>query len=465
MPAPARPYWTGFLKLSLVTIGVRLYTATTERDKVRFHMIHEPSGERVKQQLIVPGIGPVEREDIVKGYEYEKGRYINVDPDDIKRLRLETTDTIDVTEFVEDIDPIYFDTPYYLVPDGSVAEEGYRVIREALRESGKIALGRVVINGQERIIALRPLGTGLLGNSVRYPDEIRRPEDYFGSISADAVDEDQLAIMQQIIARRSRDFDPSQFVDRYQAALRELIEEKLEGRLPAKEPERRPAQVINLMDALKRSLAAEEGKKAEAAASAGRRARLAPDRVRRGGGRRGSGAAPARAKAASRGRKPATPPGNQRNLLLPVSGGAARDAARPPKRRRRSEPAEAPAAEAPQARLSGRALPCCRALFVLGLDRAFVPAAQQQPRQEVEQPVNDDAGQRQQQQRREHARDRQPVAGFEYAEGQPGLGSAGPGDKLGHDRADQRQTAADPQPGEEIGQRRRDSQIAQCLPR
>jgi DNA end-binding protein Ku len=340
MPAPARPYWTGFLKLSLVTIGVRLYTATTERDKVRFHMIHEPSGERVRQQLVVPGVGPVERDDVVKGYEYEKGRYINVDPDDIKRLRLETTDTIDISEFVEDIDPIYFDTPYYLVPDGSVAEEGYRVIREALRESGKVAVGRVVINGQERIIALRPLGTGLLGNALRYPDEIRRPEDYFGSIAADAIDEDQLAIMQQIIARRSRDFDPSQFVDRYQAALRELIEEKLQGRLPPKEPERRPAQVINLMDALKRSLAAEEGKKAEAEAPAPRR--TASRRAR--SEEAAEEAVPAPAKAAARGRKAAPPPGNQRNLLLPVSGGRGsargKAAEAPP-----PEPAEAPAAK------------------------------------------------------------------------------------------------------------------------
>ena len=236
MAAAARPYWTGYLKLSLVTIGVRLYTATTERERVRFHQIHEPSGERVRQQLVVPGIGPVERDDIVKGYEYEKGRYVTVDPDDVKRLRLETTDTIDITEFVEAIDPIYFDAPYYLVPDGSVAEEGYRVIREALNESGKIAVGQVVINGQERIIAIRPLGTGLLGNSLRYPDEIRKPEDYFRSIAADSADEDQLAIMDQIIQRKSRKFEPDKFVDHYQTALRELIAQKLKGKLPAKEP-------------------------------------------------------------------------------------------------------------------------------------------------------------------------------------------------------------------------------------
>ena len=238
MAAAARPYWTGFLKLSLVTIGVRLYTATSERDRVRFHQIHEPSGERVRQQLIVPGLGPVERDEIVKGYEYQKGQYVTVEPDDLKRLKLETTDTIDITQFVDEIDPIYFDAPYYLVPDGSVAEEGYRVIREALRETGKIAIGQVVISGQERIVAIRPLGRGLLGNSLHYQDEIRKPEDFFGTIGEDSADEDQLAIMDQIIKRKTRPFEADKFVDHYQAAVRELINEKLKGKLPEKAPDR-----------------------------------------------------------------------------------------------------------------------------------------------------------------------------------------------------------------------------------
>lgn len=336
MPAPARPYWTGFLKLSLVTIGVRLYTATSEREKIRFHQIHEPSGERVRQQLVVPGIGPVEREDIVKGYEYEKGRYVTVDPDDLKRLRLETTDTIDIVQFVEDIDPIYFDSPYYLVPDGSVAEEGYRVIREALRDSGKIAVGQLVINGQERVIAIRPLGTGLLGNSLRYQDEIRKPEDYFRSIAADGADDDQLAIMEQIIARKTKPFDPDRFVDHYQAAVRELIDEKLEGRLPEKAPERRPAQVINLMEALKKSLAEEAGEEGSA------RRRSASDARSQAPAEREARADESPPRAA-RGRKAAVPNG-QRNLLLPVQGGRAgasrpEEAAEPtevPRRRRRA---------------------------------------------------------------------------------------------------------------------------------
>ena len=328
MAAAARPYWTGFLKLSLVTISVRLYTATTVKERIRFHMIHEPTGERVRQQLIVPGVGPVERDEVVKGYEYEKGHYVTVEPDDLKRLRLETTDTIDITEFVDDIDPIYFDMPYYLVPDGSVAEQGYRVIREALRDSGKVAIGQVVVGGQERIVAIRPLDTGLLANSLRYEDEIRKPEDFFNTIAADAVDEDELAMMEQIIKRKTRKFEPGKFVDHYQAAVRELIDKKLEGKLPDKAPERKPAQVINLMDALKRSLAAEEKGGDETP-------RRAANRTER---------EPAKAKAASRGRKTASASG-QRSLLLPVEGGrgkaapgkAARETrAEAPKRRKRA---------------------------------------------------------------------------------------------------------------------------------
>ena len=326
MAVPARPYWTGYLKLSLVTIAVRLYTAASERERVRFHQIHEPSGERVRQQLIVPGIGPVEREDIVKGYEYEKGRYVTVDPDDLKRLRLETTDTIDIVEFVDEIDPIYFDSPYYLVPDGSVAEEGYRVIREALRHSGKIAVGQLVINGQERVIAIRPMGTGLFGNSLRYQDEIRKPEDYFRSIAADAVDEDQLAIMEQIIGRKTREFDPTDFVDHYQAAVRELIDEKLQGKVAPKAPERKPAQVINLMDALKRSLAEEQ----EAAGPAPRRAASRSQPAKE---------APAR-EAAGRGKKAAASSG-QRSLLLPVDGGRSKTPRSEPVTRETAQPAPA----------------------------------------------------------------------------------------------------------------------------
>lgn len=320
MAVALRPTWSGYLKLSLVTIAVRLYPATSERDRIRFHQIHEPSGERVRQQLVVPGVGPVERDDIVKGYEYEKGHYVTVAPDDLKRLRLETTDTIDIVEFVEDIDPIYFAAPYYLVPDGGVAEEGYRVIREALRQTGKTAIGQVVINGQERVVGIRPLGRGLLGNALRYQDEIRKPEMFFDTVADARVDEDQLAIMEQIIARKSRPFDPGRFHDRYQTAVRELIEEKLAGKLPAKPAERPTAQVINLMDALKRSLAEEEAAKVPA-----------------------SGRAAAVKKSAAKSGGKAAAPSSQRSLLLPVDGGgrkprpaAAETPQEPAKKRRKA---------------------------------------------------------------------------------------------------------------------------------
>ena len=328
MPAPARPYWTGFLKLSLVTIAVRLYTATTERDRVRFHQIHEPSGERVKQQLVVPGHGPVERDEIVKGYEYEKGHYVTVDPDDIKRLRLETTDTIDIVEFVDDIDPIYFDTPYYLVPDGSVAEEGYRVIREALRESNKIAVGRVVINGQERTVAIRPLGTGLFGNSVRYADEVRNPEDYFRTIAEDNVDDDQRAIMEQIIKRKTREFDPANSrplpggaarTDRREARRQIAAEAARAQTGPSHQPDGR--------------VEAQPGRGGEPERAPPKRA--ASRAAGEGGGRGGRAA-----KTAARGRKPPRRPASATCCCRCRAA-----ATRPPRQREEEAPADAPAAK------------------------------------------------------------------------------------------------------------------------
>jgi DNA end-binding protein Ku len=329
MPAAPRPYWTGFLKLSLVTIGVRLYTATTERERIRFHMIHEPSGERVRQQTVVPGIGPVERDEIVKGYEYERGRYVTVEAKDLEKLKLETTDTIDIAEFVEEgeFDPVYLADPYYLVPDGSIAEAGYRVLREALRETQKVAVGQVVINARERVVAIRPYGDGLLVNTLRFEDEIRAADQFFSGIGEDAVDEDELAMMGQIVARRTRKLDPGKFVDHYQAALRELIDEKLAGKLPERAPERKPAQVINLMDALRKSLAEEGAQAADAAPRAGKKAP--------------SAAAPA-AKAPARAARTARA---QPSLLLPVSGGRAKApaGARPaPEPQVKAEPEAAP---------------------------------------------------------------------------------------------------------------------------
>jgi DNA end-binding protein Ku len=256
----------------------------------------------------VPGIGPVDSSEIVKGYEYQKGRYVTVEPADLEKLRLETTDTIDIAEFVDvdALDPVYIDTPYYLIPDGTLAEDGYRVIRDALRDTGKAAIGQVVINMRERIVGVRPYGSGLLVNALRFPEEVRAADEFFGTITDEPAAEDELAIMEQIIARRTRKFQPKKFVDHYQAALKERIDEKLAGRLPERAPERKPAQVINLMDALKRSLAEEGAEKASG------KARSRPSKA---------------AKA-------------QPSLLLPVSGGRAGEPrperAEPAKRRRKA---------------------------------------------------------------------------------------------------------------------------------
>lgn len=301
MAAAARPYWTGFLKLSLVTIGVRLYAAATQKDRVHFHLIHEPSGERVHNQTVVPGLGPVERSEIVKGYEYHKGRYVTIAPEDLDRLRLDTTDTIDVNQFVDadGLDLAFLADPYYLEPDGSMAEDGYRVFCEALRRTGKMALGQVVINTHERVVAIRPYHGGLLVNALRFADEIRPADAFFSGIADKPVDPDELALMEQIVARRTRPFEPDKVVDHYQAALKELIGEKIGGETPKPAPERPAAQVINLMDALKRSLADESTAAGDKGAQ---RDRKAPQKT-------------------ARGRKPSRA---QHHLLLPVKGGRAK---------------------------------------------------------------------------------------------------------------------------------------------
>jgi DNA end-binding protein Ku len=316
MAAATRPYWTGFLKLSLVTIAVRLYAAATQKDRVHFHLIHEPSGERVHNQAVVPGLGPVERSDIVKGYEYQKGRYVTIAPEDLERLRLETTDTIDVNQFVEadGLEPVYVADPYYLEPDGSMAEDGYRVFCEALRRSGKVALGQVVINTHERVVAIRPYQGGLLVNALRFADEVRPADAFFSGIGDKPVDADELALMEQIIARRTRPFEPEKVVDHYQAALRELIGEKLGGEAPQPAPARPAAQVINLMDALKRSLANENAEDKDKGEQRDRKARQKATRARK----------PSRA---------------QQSLLLPVKGGRAKPA-------REEQPRETAAAPA-----------------------------------------------------------------------------------------------------------------------
>src|SRR4051812_3530348 len=236
-----RPTWQGHLKLSLVTCPVSLYTATNSGGDVHFHLINPKTHNRIRMITTDPEAGPVNRSDLVKGYEVSKGEYILLTDEEIKSVRLESTRTIDIERFVpaEDIDRIYWDNPYYLAPDGKMAQEAFAVIREALKTTDKIALGRIVIATRERILALEPREKGILAYSLRADAEVRKADLVFDDISDAKPDPDMIAIARKIIDQRSGPFDPSQFVDRYEEALKALIEEKKKGHKPvaADEPQ------------------------------------------------------------------------------------------------------------------------------------------------------------------------------------------------------------------------------------
>jgi len=261
----ARAYWKGHVRLSLVTFPVQLYPAIDTAKDVRFRYVHRPSGERVHYQPMVADRGPVERDEISKGYEYERDKYVIVEKDDFEKLKLESTHTIDLVQFVarDEIDAIYYDRPYFVVPDGKLAEEAYRVVRDALRKTGKTAVGQAVLSSKERIVAVRPCGRGLLLETLRYDDEVREAERYFEDIGSESIGGEQLELAEQLIKSKTATFDPRKFKDHYQAALRDLVAAKLQGRLADRETAKPAggAKIINLMDALRRSLKTGEPQK------------------------------------------------------------------------------------------------------------------------------------------------------------------------------------------------------------
>lgn len=262
-----RPTWQGHLRLSLVTCPVALYTATSPAGDVRFNMLHKDTHNRIRMVPTDPDLGPVERADLVKGFEYEKDSYVVVTPDEIASVRLESTKTIDIERFVDadDIDRLYWDNPYFLAPDGKLALEAYTVIREAMSRTGKIALGRVVMHQRERLLALEPRDNGLMAWSLRSHDEVRNSADIFGDIPDQKPDAAMIAIAEKIIDQQEGPFEPSEFNDRYEDALRDLIAEKQKGKGPkvkAAEPE--TTNVVDLMDALRKSLGGKAAAKAPA---------------------------------------------------------------------------------------------------------------------------------------------------------------------------------------------------------
>jgi DNA end-binding protein Ku len=267
-----RANWTGHLKLSLVSIPIRLYNAVSYANKVSFNQLHKGCNQRLRQQLVCPQHGKVEREDIAKGYEYEKDKYVVIDETDLEKVELETTKTVELVQFVDaaQIDPLYFDSSHYVAPDGPVAEEAFRIFREALKKLNKIAIGRVVMHGKENIVALRPKDKGFLLTMMHYASEVRAAEPYFAEIKDAQVSKEQLALAIQLIETTAADFDPSQFTDRYHDSVMELIKAKVQGSAPVVIQQQQVGKVINLMDALQASIAqvkSQKGAKKPAAAS------------------------------------------------------------------------------------------------------------------------------------------------------------------------------------------------------
>ncbi|MEW5683906.1 MAG: Ku protein [Pseudomonadota bacterium] len=265
-----RPTWQGHLKLSLVTCPVALYTATNSAGDVHFNLINPKTNNRIKMITTDPDTGPIERSELVKGYEVSKGEYILLTQDEINSVKLESTKTIEIERFVpgDEIDRLYWDNPYFLAPDGKLAQEAFGVIRTAMEKSGQIALGRVVIGTRERILALEPRDKGILAYTIRTDAEVRKPEEIFGSISDKAADPAMIAIAEKIIEQQEGPFDPSQFVDRYEEALKQLIEDKKKGHKPAKVDEPEDTNVVDLMAALRASLNAKDKAAAKPVAKA-----------------------------------------------------------------------------------------------------------------------------------------------------------------------------------------------------
>jgi len=256
-----RAYWQGQLRLALVSIPVEIYTATRSGAAVSFRQIHEPSGKPIHYEKVVTGIGAVDPDEIQRGYEYEKGSYVLLDDEELAAVRLESRRTLELVQFVafDEIDIFYFEKPYYVVPADALAEEAFVVLREAMRQSKTIGIGQLAMRGREHIVALRPCGRGLVMETLRYAEEVRRAQSYFRDIPDAKPDADLLDLAKSLIANKKKPFDPDRFHDHYAEAVRELVERKLKAKgrkvvADEEAPTTTGATVIDLMAALKKSL-------------------------------------------------------------------------------------------------------------------------------------------------------------------------------------------------------------------
>jgi len=253
--------WKGQLRLSLVSINVEMFTAHKSSGVTTFNQIHEPTGKRIHYQKVVDGVGPVSPDEIKKGYEYEKGEYVLIDDDELDAVKLETKKTLDLVQFVDDgeIPPLYYDAAYYIAPADELAEDAFRVVRDAMRKAKKVGLGQLALRGKEYLVAIRPCGKGKLLETLHYEEEIKKSDSFFSEIPAKSADEDLLAVATALIDKKTDRFDPKIFKDHYQAALRELIARKLKAKgrkieVAEEKPRKETGNVIDLMAALKKSL-------------------------------------------------------------------------------------------------------------------------------------------------------------------------------------------------------------------
>ncbi|APE45736.1 Ku protein (plasmid) [Sulfitobacter alexandrii] len=265
----SRAIWKGQLRLSLVSIPVEIHSATKSGARVSFRQIHGPSGKRVRYQKTVPGIGPVKSEDILKGYELSDDEYMLIEPEELEGIKLETKKTLELVQFVEtcEIPPLYFDKPYYIIPSDDLAEDAYRVVRDALRQSEKVGLGQLTMRGKEYLCAIRPCGDGLLLETLHYAEEIRNADPLFSDIEDEPADDELLSVATELIDRKTKPFNAENFEDHYDSALRDLIERKRKSK---KTPRTKAGgegsddgsdNVVDLMSALKESLKKDGAKK------------------------------------------------------------------------------------------------------------------------------------------------------------------------------------------------------------
>jgi len=257
----ARPFWSGHLQISLVSFGIELFPATEAKGEIHFHQLSRKTGQRIRHQKVSTEDEPVEKDDLVKGYEYDKGEYVMIEPEDLENLRVPSRRTVDIAQFVEldEIDPRFYEKPYFVTPQGSAQLEAFAVVRRALQATRKVGLGKIAFSGREHLLAIAPppdeSQLGMMAYVLRYAEELRSPAAYFDSIQPVKIDSGQLALAKELIERRSSPFEPSMFKDEYEVALRAMVEAKLHHVPQKKLPvAARSAKVINLMDALRKSV-------------------------------------------------------------------------------------------------------------------------------------------------------------------------------------------------------------------